>query len=97
MRARRWSCSDLPQLRERLGHGAGAVFAAREPDAVARALDGVIADPARGHELGAGGQEMVRGQRRPAREPPPGGCALSPARAGSEAQRPLPDAPRQTS
>ena len=49
-------CSDLPQLRERFSPGEGAVFATSDSGAVAHALEGVVADSARAHGLGAAGR-----------------------------------------
>jgi len=49
-------CSDLPQLRERFDPDDGAIFSKRDPEAVARALDGVVAEPAGARTLGAAGR-----------------------------------------
>jgi glycosyltransferase involved in cell wall biosynthesis len=52
--------SDFPQVREVVeGSGAGWCVDARDPDAIARALDEVIADPDAARERGRRGRQAV--------------------------------------
>lgn len=51
--------SDLPQLRDRLGDGAGATFVPIDPDAIATALEELIADTARREAMARAGRDWA--------------------------------------